>query len=117
MFDFLNMLNADPYEFRMVDRTETPNGFISTCRVTDGAKPFETAVMDSRYLYDGKPNEADAMIIAETYDSAEDAKIGHERWRDLMLATEPPAKITDCNNGFSGVLGIEACYTLPTKEN
>src|SRR3989304_4613832 len=47
MFSFT--ADAGNYEERRIGRDDYPWGFISTCRVSDGAKPYETAVEHGNY--------------------------------------------------------------------
>ena len=89
MFEFLN--DMENYESRCVDRFETDWGFISTARVSDGQKPFETGVKHNRY-HDNR------LTIVEAYDTVEEAKAGHERWVSTMTAAELPESLTDCEN-------------------
>ena len=68
MFEFL--MDMGNYEDRKIARTEySDDFFISTCRVSDGSHPFETAVCHPEYNY-GK------HVIVEFYDSEEDAEQG-----------------------------------------
>jgi hypothetical protein len=102
MFEFLNDLGN--YAARKVDRLETFHGFISTCQVSDGAKPYETAVADSRYVDKNGNRMGSTMIIVEAYDSVSAAKCGHDRWVTAMtVAEELPQRLTDCNNAFGGL--------------
>lgn len=79
------------YENRKVGRDDFPWGFISTCSVTDGAHPYETAVEHTAYN-DGK------LVIVEAYDSKDDAELGHAKWVATMTAKKLPASLTDCAN-------------------
>jgi hypothetical protein len=82
----------DTYEDRKVDCYESDTLLISTARVLDGDKPFETAVEHPDY------NEGE-MVIVEAYDTEEEAKSGHDRWVHCMT-TDPPEQLVDCRNSF-----------------
>ncbi len=100
------------YDQRKVGRTDTPFGFISTAMVVDGAKPFETAVADSRYA-DSERGSSE-MVIVENYDTREEAETGHKKWVATMAAERAklPFELVDCNNGFGGSLGLDIKYQL-----
>lgn len=98
MFGFLN--DYGNYEARKVGRDNFDWGFVSSCRVSDGAKPYETAVKHSRYRSDG-------MVIVEAYETKEEALAGHKKWVKKMTGKKLPAKLVDCNNSELGQL-IEA---------
>lgn len=94
MFAFLQ--DAGNYETRKVGNDTFDWGFVSTCRVSDGRKPYETAVEHNRYVRaDGKRDE---MCIVENYDTPEEAAAGHARWVAAMTSAEPPATLKDCCN-------------------
>ena len=88
MFSYFNMIGN--YEDRKVARDEYPWGFISTASVTDGEKPFETAVQHSSY---GRH-----MTIVENYSTREEAEAGHRKWVETMNAPTLPERLIDCNN-------------------
>ncbi len=92
MFNFMDM--AGNYEDRKVDRHDGENFFISTARVTDGQKDYETAVAHPNYN-DGK------IVIVEMYDTKEEAQTGHDKWVGFMSSDSLPLKLIDCSN--SGV--------------
>lgn len=79
------------YESRKVAKDEYEWGFVSTAEVSDGRKPYETAVKHTRYN-DGK------IVIVECYDSKERARKGHGRWVARMTAEKLPGSLTDCAN-------------------
>lgn len=89
MFNFLR--DVGNYESRKVGRDEFPWGFISTARVSDGERPFETAVCHAEYN-DGK------HVIVGAYDSMTEAKAGHQKWIDTMSAPDLPSELIDCAN-------------------
>lgn len=76
----------DTYEDRMVERYEVEGLIIDTTLVTDSPYPYETAVSHLSYK-DGN------WIIAETYDTREQAAQGHERWVAVMTADELPDEL------------------------
>ena len=89
MFSFT--ADAGNYEERRIGRDDYPWGFISTCRVSDGAKPYETAVEHGNY------NNGE-IVIVENYDTKEDAAAGHARWIARMTIPPLPATLYGCNN-------------------
>ena len=91
MFGFYGM--ADNYEERKVGRWISDDGLkmVSTCSVTDGREPFETAFEHPAYN-NGK------MVIVECYSTKEEAVIGHEKWLKLMLGNNLPDSLVDCAN-------------------
>ena len=66
---------------------------VSTIEAADGAKPYETAVLDPHYN--------GSFIVVEDYDTEKDALDGHERWVNTMV-TNPPDKLVEVLNGFYG---------------
>ncbi len=91
LFDFLQ--DCENYESRKVARwdSEDETKMVSTCAVSDGRKPFETAVMHPSYN-DGK------AVIVECYDNTKDAQAGHDKWLNLMLTNKLPSALIDCAN-------------------
>lgn len=85
------------YDSRKVGRDDYDWGFISTCRVTDGRKPYETAVEHAEY-------NGGSMVIVECYDSKEEAEKGHAKWVKTMTAKNLPAALRDCANAEVGQL-------------
>lgn len=96
MFDFMGMMGN--YDSRKVDRYDDDDIFISTAMVTDGQKPFETAVAHPEYN-DGK------IVIVEMYDTEGEAQIGHLNWVKTMTADILPKEIVDCCNAGVSQLG------------
>jgi hypothetical protein len=89
------------YADRKVGRDSYPHGWISTAAVSDGAKPYETAVNDSRY---SRANGEKEMVIVDAYDTIEDARAGHAKWLAAMTADAPPLYLDDCFNSEVGRL-------------
>jgi hypothetical protein len=86
-------MSAENYDDRKIGRWDSEDGesMVSTAEVTDGRKPYETAVQTPDYN-DGQ------MIIVECYDDKEDAKLGHEKWLAMVLEDKLPLVLTDCCN-------------------
>ena len=89
MFNF--MMDVGNYDSRKVDRYEEGDVFVSTAGVSDGQKPFETAVARPEYN-DGK------MVIVEMYDTEAAAQIGHCNWVKTMTSDDLPDYLRDCGN-------------------
>lgn len=79
MFGFLNMMGN--YEERKVARwpDSEEEWIVDTAAVCDSAQPFETAIQHPRY-------NSGSMVIVELYDTKEEAKIGHDKWVEIMSA-------------------------------
>lgn len=91
MFEFPN--DVGNYEDRRIARDDlTDDFYISTCRVSDGDHPYETAVAHPEYGGNG------GMVIVEAYDTAVEATTGHEKWLKIMTADELPSELVDCQN-------------------
>lgn len=73
--------DAFNYPDRVVGRFERPGLLISTARVSDSTRPFETYVRRGRVL-------SGDFAVVEEYDNAGDAAVGHELW--VMLLTHDP---------------------------
>src|ERR1035437_10733059 len=69
---------------------------VDTCIVSDGEKPFETAVIHPRY-------NSGKWIIVEAYDTISQAELGHKRWLATMTG-ELPESLTDCANSKIALL-------------
>jgi hypothetical protein len=89
IFGFFDML--DNYEDRKIARYEDGDILVSTAKITDSAHyTLETAIRHPFYN-DGQ------HIIVETYNTVEDAKVGHERWVKVIQG-ELPESLTDVSN-------------------
>ncbi len=114
MFDYFSM--ADNYDERKVGRWDSGDRLkmVSTCSVTDGRKPFETAIAHPAYNK-GK------MVIVECYSTDKDAEIGHERWLELMLRDKLPLTLVDCVNSeisqLCGEFGAPMAFEKKCLEN
>lgn len=89
MFEFL--LDVDNYKQRKVARFETTDLIVSTARVSDGLKPFETAVKHPNY------NEGN-IVIVESYNTKKQAQQGHNKWIKVMTAETLLLSLVDCLN-------------------
>lgn len=79
------------YQQRNVDWFDGgPSFFIDTSAVYDAIQPFETAVKHPRYN-DGK------LIIVESYNTRDEARLGHQKWVKIMTGPLPD-KLVDCAN-------------------
>ena len=104
MFDFMG--NMEPYEDRLVNRSDFDWGFISTVAVSDGRKPFETAIQHIDF------NDGDMVIVA-CYDTKKQAEKGHDKWIKEM--ENHPKEVIDIENyEIQQHLGKE---TFKKKEN
>ena len=104
VFNLFGFGNIGNYEARKVSKDVFDWGFISTARVTDGEKPYETAVEHKSY------NGGD-MVIVESYDTKEEAEDGHKKWVKTMTSENLPESLIDCMNSevsrFAVSLGAE----------
>jgi len=89
MFDFINDMGN--YDQRAVDRFEEGQIIVDTCEVSDGEKPFETAVMHPEYN-NGK------WIAVQAYDTVEEAQRGHNNWVRTMTNKVLPKSLKECGN-------------------
>ncbi len=89
MLDWLSM--SESYEQRKVDRYDKGGLIIDTAGVTDGARPYETAVCHPEYN-DG------LWVIVEAYPTKPEAQKGHNRWVKPMTSKKPPSSLKDCKN-------------------
>lgn len=105
MFTFL--LDANNYESRKVARDEFNNATVifSTCFVSDGLKPYETAMLNSEYH--------DKFFVLENYATKEEALAGHTRWIEKYAANTLPETIEECVNSEQTVLMQELGMELP----
>lgn len=98
------------YDSRKIGRDDYDWGFISTCRVSDGDKPYETAVEHKSYN-NGK------MVIVESYDTKDEAKAGHAKWIATMTAETLPDSLTDCaNSAISQLASMVAPMTFARQD-
>lgn len=103
MFEYMEMLGN--YEDRKIGRWDSEDGLkmVSTCSVTDGREPFETAVQHPSYN-NGK------MVIVECYSTKKEAVTGHDKWLKLILENNLPSVLTDCQNSkISQMCGDAEC--------
>lgn len=99
---FGNMLSMlGNYESRKVGRWNSEDGtrMVSTCSISDGKHPFETAFQHEDY------NNGE-MIIVEAYDTKESAKNGHDKWVTIMTEGQLPDELVDCCNSEASKLAI-----------
>ncbi len=91
MFDFI--WDIGNYSQRVVGRYDSDDGdkMVSTARVNDGRKPYETAFQHPEYN-DGN------MVIVEAYDTKEQAAEGHDKWLKVMTEGPLPDVLVDCQN-------------------
>ena len=89
--DLFGSSMLDNYEERVVDHFETTTVVVDTCRVTDGFKPYETAVMHNDY------NHGRWMIV-EAYATIDQAKDGHNRWVKTMTQEKLPGELKNVVN-------------------
>lgn len=102
--------NAGTYEDRKVDvfQDNEKKIFISTAKVNDGFKPFETAV--SYPDYDGGK-----LIIVESYNTKEEAQQGHNKWIKVMTSEVLPDFLVDCCNTLVSQMYKDAGGNLTFK--
>ena len=98
MFKFLDMIDQ-PYEDRMVGRLDDENLqlSVSTIKVTDSRKPYETAVASPSFR-GGK------WVIVGTYNSREEAQEGHDKWVKVMTAEILPEKLIDVGESETALM-------------
>ena len=108
MFEFLEDIGN--YDERVVSNNEYVWGEIDTCRVSDGRRPYETAVKHEDY--------GARWIIVEAYDDVEEARLGHERWVRTMTKA-PSEELVDClNSGVAQVFdALGGVQRFPRKAN
>lgn len=94
--------DADNYDERCVARLENLDArlLVSTARVSDGDRPYETAIAHPEYNHG-------AIVIVEAYDTREEAAAGHERWVAAMTASTRPEALTDCRNSYISKLAFD----------
>lgn len=106
LFDFLQ--DADNYEERRVARYEEDDLFISTCRVSDSTKPFETAVAHPKY-------NGGKIVIVELYNTEKEAQEGHARWVNTM-SSHAPRVLHDVSTCTSAVIASMFGYKPPIEK-
>lgn len=91
LFDFI--ADIGNYDDRVIARFEDDRVrvLVSTCRVSDGRLPCETAVQHPDY-HNG------IVIIVEAYNDNETARKGHDAWVARMTSEPLPDELTDCLN-------------------
>ena len=109
MFNFMS--DADNYEERKIDRYDGEGFCIDTCAVSDGEKPYETAIQHPEY------NDGD-WIVVEAYNTPLAAQKGHKRWIEIMTSDHLPDSLKDCGNAEIAQLLEEVGGTMefPRKE-
>lgn len=103
MFDFFSMEGT--YNTRRIERYEEGDVFVSTARVTDSDKPFETAIAHPAY-------NGGKLVVVELYDTRDEAQQGHERWVEKMTAKTLPDELTDVSAAGIALL-VEFLSTDP----
>ena len=77
---------------------KTDLSFLSTCMVVDVPDtPYETALLHPEY--------SDKILTLEYYKTLDDAKLGHEKWKQVF-DTCPPDFIIDMRDGLWGCTNI-----------
>ena len=101
------------YEQRKVARYEEGELVIDTCSVTDGNKPYETAVAHPQY-------DNREFIIVDAYDTREESLAGHENWVSKMTTEPLPNELVDCLNSdvakLANMAGVEHIYKRSVNE-
>lgn len=97
--DMFKYVDQPPYKDRVVGLNTFDWGFISTAKVNDGRKLFETAVKHQDFN-DGE------MVIVACYDTKKEAQTGHDKWITKM--ENPPKELIDiANSEISQFIGEE----------
>lgn len=100
MFNWSGMSNS--YNERCVGNFRKDDLRVSTALVTDGEKPYETAISHPEYN-DGK------LIIIEAYDTEKLANEGHSKWIGIVTSDALPEFLQDCqNSGISKMLDADS---------
>jgi len=97
IFSFLNHIGN--YESRKVLRNDFPEGFVSTCYVSDGSQPFETAICHKDYQSE--------IIPVEAYNTIEEAEVGHARWVEMFINKTLPERLIEFPNSAIAQLLID----------
>ncbi len=93
VFNIMGM--ASTYESRKVGKFENDELMVSTALVTDGYKPYETAILHPEY-------RGGDYVIVEAYDTKEEAGIGHNKWVMLLTAEKLPEELVYVPNSDFG---------------
>lgn len=95
------------YDARKVGNYEKENIRVSTAAVTDGDRPYETAIRHPEY------NEGD-FVVVEAYKSKREAKKGHAKWVKTITGKRLPKTLIECCNSlitkFAAKAGVEMVY-------
>lgn len=88
---------------RIIARYENDKSklMVSTARVSDGFKPIETAISHPRY-------NGGKLMIAEAYETVEQAQLGHAKWVGYMNQEKLPELILDAINCVPAQCIVEA---------
>jgi hypothetical protein len=106
IFSFLQDIGN--YKDRFVARYPQEGDFlVDTVAVSDGQKPFETAVKHPDY-HEGE------IVIVETYPTKEAAQDGHDKWVKIMTADNLPESLADCAN--SEIASMIGTRTYPRRQ-
>jgi len=91
-----------PFEDRVVGRHENDvTGLcVSTMRVFDSDRPFETAVLHPAFA---KGN----WVVVEGYSDQETAAKGHDKWLGVMTAEKLPGALVDVSTSFPAKMSRE----------
>jgi len=95
LFGFMDM--ADNYDERAVARHEANGLIVDTCLVTDSEKPYETGISHKGY-------NGGSYVIAEMYNTEEEAQQGHDKWVKIMTADELPKELEDVSSATVAAL-------------
>ena len=90
------MIDPSGYELRKVLRWENEDGSIgvSTIRSTDTSAEFETALWHPHY-------NKGQIVIVEEYETAHEAREGHNRWVTMAQNDSLPSEIEDVSSHFA----------------
>lgn len=75
------------YDRRMIARLEHEDVVLSTAYVDDSLKPIETAIKH--------PDYHDAFVVVEVYDTEEEARKGHKKWKERVIKNTLPKTLKD----------------------
>ena len=103
MFDMFGLGMMGNYEDRKVNNysgvdCEGNEFVLDTCKVTDSSQPYETAIEHPFY-------NNQKWVILESYDTKEEAIVGHNKWFNVFVNDKLPQSIKDhIVGGFEEVL-------------